>query len=271
MPTATDKRPATNEAPDSPDAAERARDQGRRIRAEAASMRAHGAALVAEARAALTAAERRAGHLDQTAGTAERVADELDARARTVDHVRSTGQQSETLDAAARALSDEHAALTRRVADLEQRLSVLRGERDGLSGRLTAARSAGDLAGVKALRPDLDATEEVIGDLSGQLGSARSRLAHLGAPDADAPLGNALTAAQLRRRSYEEGLRDLAPQRVSQEGCRAVAYYLRGAERAGDETESAMHARIAAILNEDPATAALLESARALRDRLDAR
>ena len=261
----------TSDALDPASAAERVRDQARRVRAEADSIRAYGARQVSAAREALLAAEQQAHDLEQTAVCAEQVAEALDSRGRLVDQVRAQGQEAAARGEVARALSDEHAALTARASGLEQRLGPLRGERDGLNARVTAARTAANVAEVKALRPDLDAIEEVIADLTRQLETARARLAELGEPDALAPLGLALRDAESRRRTYEAALRQLAPECVDEHSRRTVAYYLGRAHKATGGDEAAIHARVMAVLDEDPATAALLVGARVLRDGLDAR
>lgn len=254
---------ATTTAPDSPAAAEQARDQARRVRAQCDAARADAAGIVTAARAQLAEAERRAADLAEAVRLAEQIAEHLDTRARVIDHGRTFGQQAEQAEQQAGALAAEYAALTESAAGIEARLGEIAQQREDAAGRVAVALEAGDVSAVTALRPQLAALDEVAADLGARLEAARARAGRIGRPETGGLLAEALRSARSHGERHAQFLEQwLDPAALDSRERSTVATYARRAREASGEVEASRHAALLAILGEQPAFAAALTDAR---------
>lgn len=206
-PNVQEPAPAAAEAPDSPEAANRARADGAQLREYAAVMRVEADADVQTARAALAEAEQRQRNVTRAAEELEHLATGCDTLGRVTDHGRRIGAEALEAEARLGALLLEQAALTSKGADDEARLARLDAQREGVEASMIRAREDYDIEALTQLRAQLPALEEVAEGLRRRLAPVQARLRELGDTESKGTqLHSAAETAAALRRSHNEFL-----------------------------------------------------------------
>lgn len=254
-------------APDSPEAAGRARACGAQLREHAAAIRADAAADVQAARAALAEAEARQRRLGSSASNLDVLAVAYDTLGNSIDQGRAIGARATEAETALGALTLERDTIAQKAADLEARLGRLAEQREGLDAVLAQAVDGGDVAAVTQLRPQLDALDEVAAQTRRQLAPLQARLYELGDTDIEGrQLYDAANTANARRASYSDFLDDIGTKYRDPTLEHHLALYLRDSRDAPEQTR---YTEVMAVIRDHPGFATMAAAVQARHPDLD--
>jgi hypothetical protein len=165
--------------------------------------------------AEMAAVRREAGEIGRDADRREREAHDLGERGRLLGH--ATATQRQAIDAAvqATALADERERLAEQMAELDDTLTRLRGEKQDADAQLTAARDSADVDLAAAQQSRVGTLEGVLATQTAKRSAAQSRFTQIGDGTDSFPglLADALRTAQTHHLGVRRALNAVWPDR----------------------------------------------------------